>query len=73
MLDLASEWIFEKGDRKSYSGSPESEYIRTNLVQAKIDKSGGDSLCTVCRKVAESRDHIVSGCRKLGVRVQEKA
>ena len=39
--------------------------IRTNLVRAKIDKSKGDSLCRVCRKVDESIDHIVSGCSKL--------
>ena len=25
--------------------------IRTNLVKARIDKSEGDSLCRVCRKV----------------------
>ena len=34
--------------------------IRTNLVKAKIDKSQGDPLCRVCRKVDESIDHIVS-------------
>ena len=39
--------------------------IRANLVKAKIDKSHGDSLCRVCRKVDEGIDHIVSGCRKL--------
>ena len=26
VLGLASEWKFEKGERKSYSGSSESEY-----------------------------------------------
>ena len=36
-----------------------------NLVNAKIDKSQGDSLRRVCRKVDESIDHIVSGCSKL--------
>ena len=66
---MASEWRFEKGDRKSYSGS-----VRTNLVKAKIDKSQGDSLCRVYRKVDESIDHIVSGCSKLPQKgVQEKA
>ena len=48
-----------KRDRK-YNQS-----IRTNLVKAKIDKSQGDSLCRVCRKVDESTDHIVSSCSKL--------
>ena len=38
---------------------------RTNLVKARIDKSQGDPLCRMCRKVDESIDHIVSGCRKL--------
>ena len=38
---------------------------RTNQVKAKIEKSQGDSLCRVCRKVDESIDHIVSGCNKL--------
>ena len=39
--------------------------MRTNLVKARVDKSQGDSLCRVCRKVDESIDHIVSGCSKL--------
>ena len=43
----------------------QNQSIRTNLVKAKIDKSQGDSLCKVCRKVDESIDHIVSGCNKL--------
>ena len=43
----------------------QDQSIRTNLVKAKIDKSQGDSLCQVCRKVDESKDHIVSGCNKL--------
>ena len=42
--------------------------IRTNLVKAKIEKSQGDSLCRICRKVNESIDHIVSGCSKLAQR-----
>ena len=40
----------------------QNQSIITNLVKAKIDKSQGDSLC---RKVDESIDHIVSGCSKL--------
>ena len=39
--------------------------IRTNLVKARVDKSQEDSLYRMCRKVDESLDHIVSGCRKL--------
>ena len=42
-----------------------SQSIRTNLVKAKIDKSQGDSLSRMDRKVDESMDHIGSGCRKL--------
>ena len=61
---MASEWRFEKGDRKFYSGSSESEH-KKNLVKAKIDKSQRASLFRVCRKVDESLDQIVSGCSKL--------
>ena len=43
----------------------QNQSIRTNLVKARIDKSQGDSLCRMCRKVDESIDHIVSGCSKL--------
>ena len=57
MLGLASEWRLEKRDRKL---AAQNQSIRTNLVKAKIDKSQGDSLCRVCRKVDESIDHIVS-------------
>ena len=43
----------------------QNQSIRTNLVKAKTDKSQGDSLCRMCRKVDESIDHIASGCSKL--------
>ena len=43
----------------------QNQSIRANLVKARIDKSQGDSLCRMCRKVDESIDHIVSGCSKL--------
>ena len=43
----------------------QNQSIRTNLVKEKIDKSQGDSLCGVCRKVDESIDHIVSGRRNI--------
>ena len=42
-----------------------NQSIRTNLGKAKIEKSQGDSLCRVSRKVDESIDHIVSGSSKL--------
>ena len=42
----------------------QNQSIRTNLVKARIDKSQGDSLCRMCRKVDESIDHIVSGSSK---------
>ena len=54
----------EKGDRNLIVAA-QNQSIRTNLVKAKIDKSQGDSLCRVCRKVDESIDHIVSGYSKL--------
>ena len=54
-----------KRETKSLIVAAQNQTIRTNLVKAKIVKSQGDSLCRVCRKVDESIDHIVSGCRKL--------
>ena len=61
-------WL-QKGDLKRETGSlimaAQNQSIRANLVKAKIDKSQGDSLCRVCRKVDKSIDHIVSGCSKL--------
>ena len=50
----------------------QNQSIRTNLVKAKIDKSQGDSLCRVCRKVDESIDHIASGCGKLAQKEYER-
>ena len=50
----------------------QNQSIRTNLVKAKIDKSQGDSLCRVCRKVDESRDIIVSGCSKLALEYKRR-
>ena len=61
-------WL-QNGDSKRETESrivaAQNQSIKTNLVKAKIDKSQGDSLCRVCRKVDESIDHIVSGCSKL--------
>ena len=65
---------FQNGDLKRETESlivaVQNQSIRINLVKAKIDKSQGDSLCRVCRKVDKSIDHIVSGCSKLA---QKKA
>ena len=57
-------WL-QNGDLKRETKSLIVAVQRTNLVKAKIDKSQGDSVCRVCRKVDESADHIVSGCSKL--------
>ena len=61
-------WL-QNGDMKRETESlvvaAQNQSIRTNLVKAKIDKSQGDSLCTVCRKVDENIDHIVSDGSKL--------
>ena len=43
----------------------QNQSVRTNLIKPKIEKSQGDSLCRLCRKLDESIDHIVSGCSKL--------
>ena len=54
-----------KRETESLIVAAQNQNIRANLVKAKIDKSQGDSLCRMCRKVDESIDHIVSGCSKL--------
>ena len=51
-----------KRETESLIVAAQNQSIRTNLVKAKIDKTQGDSLCRVCRKVDESIDHIASGC-----------
>ena len=65
MLRLASELIFLKRGAESPIVAAQNQSIRTNLVDAKIDKSQGDSLCRMCRKEDESIDHIVSGHQKI--------
>ena len=49
-------WL-QNGDMKRETESlvvaAQNQGIRTNLVKAKIDKSQGDSLCRMCRKVDE--------------------
>ena len=54
-----------KKDTESLIVAAQNQNIRTNLVKARIDKSQGDSLCRMCRKLDESIDPIVSGCSKL--------
>ena len=62
----------QNGDLKRETESlivrAQNQSIRTNLVKARIDKSQGDSLCRMCRKVDESIHHINSGCSKLAKR-----
>ena len=68
-------WL-QNGDLKreieSLIVAVQTQSIRTNLVKARIDKSQGDSLCRVCRKVDESIDHIVSVCSKLAQKEYER-
>ena len=54
-----------KRETESLIVAAQNQSIRTNVVKANIDKSQGDSLCRVCRKVDESIVHIISGCGKL--------
>ena len=65
---------FQNGDLKRDTEvlivAAQNQSIRTNLVKTKIDKSHGDSLCRVCRKVDESIDHIVT--RTEGVQLVQK-
>ena len=61
-------WL-QNGDLKRETESlivaAQNQHIRTNLVKAKINKSQGNSLCRVGRKLNESIDPIVGGCSKL--------
>ena len=61
-----------KRETESLMVAAQNQSIRTNLLKAKIDKSQGDSLCRMCRKVDESKDHIVSGCSKLAQKVHKR-
>ena len=64
-------WLWNgdlKRETESLIVTAQNQSIRTNLVEAKIDKSQGDSLCRVCRKVDESIDQIVSVCNKVAQR-----
>ena len=64
-------WL-QNGDLKRETESlivaAQNQSIRANLVTAKIEKSQGDSLCRVCRKVDKSIDHILRGCSKLATK-----
>ena len=54
-----------KRETESLIVAGQNQSIRTNLAKTRIEKSQGDFLCRVCRKVDESVDHIASGCSKL--------
>ena len=66
--DQCWDWL-QKGDLKRETESlivtAHNQSIRRNLAKRRMKKIQGESLCRVCRKVDESIDHIVSGCRKL--------
>ena len=61
-----------KRETESLIVAAQNQSITTNLVKARIDKSPGDSLCTVSRKVDENIDHIVSDCSKLAQKVYKR-
>ena len=48
-----------KRETESLIVAAQNQSIRTNLVKARIDKSQGDSLCRMCRKVDENIDHML--------------
>ena len=58
-------WL-QNGDLKRETESlivaAQNQSIRTNIVQANIDKSQEGSPRIVCRKVDESIDHIITSC-----------
>ena len=60
--DQCRAWL-QNGDLKRETESlivaAQNQSIRTNLVYAKIDKSQGNLLCRVSRKVDESIDHLL--------------
>ena len=60
-----------KREIESVIVAAQHQSVRTNLVKGKIDKSQGDTLCRVCRKVDEGVDHLVSSCSKV-VRKESK-
>ena len=60
--DQCWSWLqngYLKRETESLIVGAQNQSIRTNLVKAKIDKSQGDSLCRMCRKVDENIDHIL--------------
>ena len=61
-----------KRETESLIVAAQNQSIRTNLVKARTDKSQGDSLCRICRKVYESIDHIVSGCSNLALKEHKR-
>ena len=61
-----------KRETESVIVAAQNQSVRTNLVKGKIDKSQGYFLCTVCRKVDESIDHIVNSCSKLAQNEYER-
>ena len=51
-----------KRETESLIVAAQNQSIRTNIVQANIDKSQEGSPRIVCRKVDESMDHIITSC-----------
>ena len=69
---MASEWRYEKGDRKSDTCSTESEYKNKLKAKQKIDKSQKDMLNRLCEKAYRSIYHILSGCSKLAQKYRRR-
>ena len=61
-----------KRETESLIVAAQNQSKRTNLVEAKTDKSQKDTLCRLCKKANESIDHVVSGCIKLAQKGHER-
>ena len=53
-----------KGETESLIVAAQNQSLKTNLVKTRTEKSQGNSLFRMFRKVDESTDHIVTGCSK---------
>ena len=61
---MDKEWVFEE-ETESMLFADQEQTLRTNSIEAKIDKQPVYSKCRLCGTKEETVMHLVSGCPKL--------
>ena len=66
--DITWSWMKNgelKKETEGFLTAAQDQALRTNAIQAKVDKVANDSKCRLCKEKDETIDHLISSCSKI--------